>query len=105
MPQGSGNPLQMIRQAFGLLGGPASTAAMVMEPTPVADGTLTAAMKRGDYKPKQGPPTPKLKPAPKKTTLSASAKSFDRAFAKARAAGLSEFSWRGKRYNTRYAGE
>lgn len=105
MPQGSGNPLQMIRQAFGLLGGPVSTAAMVMEPTPAADGTLSAAMKRGDYKPNQGPPTSKLKPAPKKTTLSASAQSFDRAFAKARAAGLSEFSWRGKRYNTRYAGE
>jgi hypothetical protein len=42
---------------------------------------------------------------PGKTALSAAAKSFDSAFAKARAAGLSEFSWRGKSYNTRYAGE
>jgi len=42
---------------------------------------------------------------PQAQKLSPGARSFDNAFAKARAAGLSEFTWRGKRYNTRYAGE
>ena len=98
-----GNPLQFIRSAFALLGGPASTAAMVMEPGPFADGTLSAARQRGDYKPMQGPPAPK--PKPRKSQLSASAQDFDRSFARARAQGLSEFTWRGRRYHTRYAGE
>ena len=34
-----------------------------------------------------------------------SAKNFDAAFADARKAGKSEFSWRGKQYNTKYKGE
>jgi hypothetical protein len=42
---------------------------------------------------------------PQAQKLSPGARSFDNAFAKARAEGLSEFTWRGKRYNTRYAGE
>jgi len=42
---------------------------------------------------------------PQAQKLSPGARSFDNAFAKARAAGLSEFTWRGKRYNTRFAGE
>ena len=97
-----GNPLQFIRSAFALLGGPATTAAEVMRPTALADGTLSAAMARGDYTPpKPKPPAPK----PQAQKLSPAAKSFDNAFAKARAAGLAEFTWRGKRYNTRYAGE
>jgi len=102
-----GNPLGFIRQAFALLGGPASTAAMVMEPRPFADGTLRGAMLRGDYKPSQNmiDPNPKPKPKPRKQQLSAAAQDFDRTFARARAQGLSEFTWRGRRYNTRYAGE
>ena len=102
LPQGSGNPLQFLRSAFALLGGPVTTAAEVMRPTALADGTLSAAMARGDYTPpKPKPPAPK----PQTQKLSAAAKSFDKAFAKARAAGLQEFTWRGRRYNTRYAGE
>jgi len=102
MPQGSGNPLQFLRSAFALLGGPVTTAAEVMRPTALADGTLSAAMARGDYTPpKPQPPAPK----PQAQKLSPAAKSFDNAFAKARANGMAEFTWRGKRYNTRYAGE
>ena len=102
MPKGSGNPLQFLQSALSLLGGPASTAMMVMNPRPTADGTLSAAIKRGDYKPVQSPPKPK---APMKRNLSAAARDFDRTFAQARAEGLTEFTWRGRRYNTRYAGE
>jgi len=102
MPQGSGNPLQFLRSAFALLGGPVTTAAEVMRPTALADGTLSAAMARGDYTPpKPQPPAPK----PQAQKLSPAAKAFDNAFAKARANGMAEFTWRGKRYNTRYAGE
>jgi hypothetical protein len=77
-------------------------AAVASRPTALADGTLTAAMQRGDYKPK---PKPKPKAPPKKSALSPAAMDFDRAFAQARAAGEKEFTWRGKRYNTRYADE
>ena len=82
--------------------------ANVMRPTALADGTLEGALRRGEsikqdanLAPKPKPPAPK----PQTQKLSAAAKSFDNAFAKARAAGLAEFTWRGKRYNTRYAGE
>lgn len=37
---------------------PAGVAAAVMAPKPTADGTLSAALQRGDYKPMQGPPVP-----------------------------------------------
>jgi len=37
--------------------------------------------------------------------LKSAAKNFDAAFADARKAGKSEFSWRGKKYNTKYKGE
>ena len=95
MPQG--NPLNFIKSAFALLGGPASTAAMVMEPRPFADGTLQGARMRGDYKPSQN-----MRGADEGLTR---AQSFDKAFAAARKAGKSEFTWRGGRYNTRMAGD
>ena len=41
---------------------------------------------------------PVKREAPK---LSAAAKDFDKTFAAARAAGEKEFTWRGKRYNTK----
>jgi hypothetical protein len=51
-------------------------------------------MKRGDYKPKQGP-------SPKTTQASFNKKTFDQAFKAARTSGAKEFTWRGKRYNTK----
>ena len=101
-------PSNRIMQMLGIIGQirglmtPAGAAAVASRPTALADGTLTAAMQRGDYKPK---PKPKPKAPPKKSALSPAAMDFDRAFAQARAAGEKEFTWRGKRYNTRYADE
>ena len=63
-----------------------------------ADGTLSAAMKRGDYKPKQGP-------QPKTTQASFNKKSFDQAFKSARTSGAKVFTWRGKKYTTKMKGE
>lgn len=87
-----GNILSLTRRMT-----PAGIASMVMEPRPTADGTLQGALRRGDYKPQQGPANPDK-------GLSR-AQSFDKAFASARRAGKSEFTWNGKRYNTRLAGE
>jgi len=63
-----------------------------------ADGTLSAAMKRGDYKPKQGP-------SPKTTQSSFNKKTFDQAFKAARTSGAKQFTWRGKKYTTKMKGE
>ena len=73
-------------------------AAAVMSPTALADGTLSAAMKRGDYKPMQGP-------KPKTTQASFNKKSFDQAFKAARTSGIKTFTWRGKKYTTKMKGE
>ena len=70
-----------------------AAATEAVAPQKAADGTLTAARKRGDYKPKQGPRNPE-----KGMTR---AQSFDKAFAAARKAGKKEFTWRGKKYHTR----
>jgi len=57
------------------------------------DGTLKAALRRGDYKPQQGPKNPDQ-------GLSR-AQSFDKAFKAARTSGQKEFTWNNKRYNTK----
>ena len=85
----------LLRIARGI--NPAGVAAMVMEPRPTADGTLRGALERGDYKPSQN-----MRGADEGLTR---AQSFDKAFAAARRAGKSEFTWRGRRYHTRMAGE
>ena len=51
-------------------------------------------------KPAVAPVAAKPKPV-NKEKLSAAAKDFDKTFAAARAAGEKEFTWRGKRYNTK----
>lgn len=86
-----------IREGVGMVsrGG---AAAAGLQAYNTADGTLSAAMKRGDYKPKQGP-------APKTTQSSFNKKSFDDAFRTARKSGAKQFSWRGKRYTTKMKGE
>ena len=63
-----------------------------------ADGTLTAARKRGDYKPQQGPAGPKTQATLQK---SFNKKSFDDAFRTARKSGAKTFTWRGKKYTTK----
>ena len=102
VPQGTVSALSTLASlAKGIT--PGGVAAAVMAPRPAGDGTLTGALKRGDYKPMQGPPAPKApeqKPITKEK-LSAGAKDFDKTFAAARAAGEKEFTWRGKRYNTK----
>ena len=54
------------------------------------------------YRPRQPKTEPVQKEKPvTKQKLSAAAKDFDKTFATARAAGEKEFTWRGKRYNTK----
>jgi hypothetical protein len=81
----------------GVLG---AVAAETLKARPTADGTLTGAMKRGDYKPKQGPAVPA-----RMTQAGLDKGSFNSAFKASRGAGKKVFSWRGKKYNTKKAGE
>lgn len=73
--------------------GLAAVAAEGLTARNTADGTLSAAMKRGDYKPMQGP-------KPKTTQASFNKKTFDQAFKSARTSGAKTFTWRGKKYTT-----
>jgi hypothetical protein len=99
--EGAGRTGQMsllkniLRIARGI--NPAGVAAMVMEPRPTASGTLRSALERGDYTPMQGPQDP--------DRGLTRAQSFDKAFAAARNQGKKEFTWNGRRYHTRLAGE
>lgn len=90
--QGAAKTLGTIRSLMS----PAGAAAAVSAPRPTADGTLTAAMKRGDYKPRQGPAVPK-----RLTQGGMDKGSFDKAFKAARVAGKKIFTWRGKKYTTK----
>lgn len=78
--------------------GLAAVAAEGLTARNTADGTLSAAMKRGDYKPMQGP-------KPKTTQASFNKKTFDQAFKSARTSGAKTFTWRGKKYTTKMKGE
>ncbi len=71
---------------------PAGVAATVMAPRPTGDSTLTGALKRGDYKPQQGPKNP--------DEGLTRAQSFDKAYktAKQKSGMGSTFNWRGKSY-------
>jgi hypothetical protein len=52
-------------------------------------------MKRGDYKPRQGPNVPK-----RLTQGGMDKGSFNKAFKDSRTAGKKAFTWRGKKYTT-----
>lgn len=71
---------------------PAGVAAAVMAPRPTGDATLTGALKRGDYKPVQGPANP--------DQGLTRAQSFDKKFKAARQSGAKKFEWSGKTYTT-----
>jgi hypothetical protein len=70
---------------------PAGVAAAVSAPRPTASGTLTSALKRGDYKPQQGPKNP--------DQGLTKAQSFDKAYKTAKNKGMgSTFTWNNKSY-------
>lgn len=74
------------------MAGPVGAAAAVMAPRKLADGTLKG-------KPTGNPQGPNV---PKRLTQAGMDKgSFDNAFRMSRKAGKKEFTWRGKRYNTK----
>jgi len=76
--------------------GPLAVATETLKARPTAAGTLTSALKRGDYKPRQGPSVPK-----RLTQGGMDKGSFDSAFKASRAAGKKTFSWKGKKYTTK----
>jgi hypothetical protein len=99
-PQGSG--LSILSDVMNVMSslrrfGPAAAAYEVSKARPLADGTLEAARKRGDYKPSQNVPNPQ--------EGMTRAESFDQAFSKAQGAGEKSFTWRGRAYNTKMRNE
>jgi hypothetical protein len=112
---------------------PAMVAKEALTARNTANGTLSAAIARGDYRPSRftnaraaafkkaaaikGSPVlgaGKAKAAGSSSKAKASssggskmstAQSFDSSFAAARKAGKSTFTWRGKKYNTKLRGE
>ncbi len=72
--------------------GVTAPAAAVMAPRPVGDATLTGALKRGDYRPQQGPKNP--------DQGLTRAQSFDKAYktAKQKSGMGSTFTWNNKSY-------
>jgi hypothetical protein len=93
---GRGSALKTAGQVVSALKGLSrgGVAAAVMAPRPVGDATLKGALKRGDYKPQQGP-------KPSTTQSSFNKKTFDQAFKAARTSGAKQFTWRGKKYTTK----
>lgn len=88
------------------LGAQAAVVGEVFRARPTADGTLTAAKKRGDLA-KRRKPSPQESAAYRSQEAKARAKnasrrtsSFDDAFASARRAKAKTFTWRGKKYTT-----
>jgi len=78
------------------MAGPAGVVAAVLAPRKLADGTLKG-------KPTGNPQGPNV---PKRLTQAGLDKgSFGAAFKASRSAGKKEFTWRGKRYNTKIKGE
>ena len=84
--------------------GVAAAALLALEaafPAKVAKGTLEGKPSRPNNQKPKAKPTSKTTSTAKTKSLGAAAKDFDRAFAAARKAGKKEFTWRGKRYNTK----
>jgi hypothetical protein len=95
--RGKGSQLATVAKIASVAKGvsPATVAYETLKARPTADGTLTAAMKRGDYKPRQGPNVPK-----RLTQGGMDKGSFNSAFKASRIAGKKTFTWRGKKYTT-----
>lgn len=97
--------LQGLKAAASALGGARGLAfqaigeAIAPRPTASYD-TLKGAMKKGLYKPQQGPAVPK-----RLTQAGMDKGSFDKAFKASREAGKKVFTWRGNKYNTKLKGE
>ena len=87
--------------AMSRLSVPLVIAAEVMKPRPTAKAELTPEMKKRFYEENKGRRQLELRDQ----QMKADKGSFDDAFSMARKANREEFSWRGRKYNTKMAGE
>jgi hypothetical protein len=108
IPKPAPKPTPQVRPSQGLSigGGRLGAAAAGLQAYNTADGTLTAAKKRGDLN-KRRQPSPQEKAQANREEQTARAKnsqrkghSFDDAFRDARRAKAKTFTWRGKQYTT-----
>ena len=88
-PVAASSALRNIARGAGVRGG---IAAAVLAPRPTGDATLTGALRRGDYRPQQGPKNP--------DEGLTRAQSFDKAYkaAKQKSGMGSTFTWNNKSY-------
>jgi hypothetical protein len=80
---------------------PLAIAAEVMKARPTAKAELTPEMKKRFYEENKGRRQLELRDQ----QMKADKGSFDDAFSMARKANRKEFSWRGRKYNTKMSGE
>jgi hypothetical protein len=83
--------------AMSRLSVPLAIAAEVMKPRPTAKAELTPEMKKRFYEENKGRRQLELRDQ----QMKADKGSFDDAFSMARKTGREEFSWRGRKYNTK----
>jgi hypothetical protein len=76
-------------------------AAEVLKPRPTAKAELTPAMKQRYYEENKGRRQIEIR----NQQMRADKGSFDDAFSAARQAGRKDFTWRGRKYNTKMKGE
>lgn len=103
-PSGSRTPAiraQGMSRPVSRLGIPMAIAAEVLKPRPTAKAELTPAMKQRYYEENKGRRQIEIR----NQQMRADKGSFDDAFSAARQAGRKDFTWRGRKYNTKMKGE
>ena len=101
------NPSNKVKIASGIgtvLNPRSDIPAKILGAASVAKGVYDAVTKKEKTKPRKKPSASMgkdYKKQEKKLSRKANASNFDQAFAKARKAGKSTFTWRGKKYNTK----
>ena len=111
--QGRGGIPSRQSMSIGGLGGRLGAAVAGLQAYNTGDGTRTAAAARGDLSKRRQPTTQekaqyardeakaRAANAERQKKYNSTGKGFDDAFASARKAGVNEFTWNGKRYNTK----
>lgn len=84
---------------------PLAIAAEVMKPRPTAKAELTPEMKKRFYEENKRDAAGKRQLAIRDQQMKNDKGSFDDAFSAARKAGRGDFTWRGRKYNTKMSGE
>jgi hypothetical protein len=84
---------------------PLAVAAEVLKPRPTAKAELTPEMKKRYYEENKRDAAGKRQMEIRNQQMKADKGNFDDAFSAARKSGRDDFTWRGRKYNTKMKGE